>query len=230
MELLSHLEGELQARDIAIAALKSEQLKRVLYGLHATTATTSSSSTAAIKPSSSSSQSTNAVPSTSDGSGAGNNDEGAVGNCATSGSKAAANQLLQCPLSALQRDKLHSGDANRVEESLQVCTSTTETEMAALHDIIEKQRFAAAKIADCLRQSETLRCEALKDLESEKQKHKLLPLSAVTAVAASSADGGSGSNTAGDQSREGLAGGGGPTVGGESAAVAAAVTYNYELE
>ena len=34
LELLSHLEGELQARDIAIAALKSEQLKRVLYGLH----------------------------------------------------------------------------------------------------------------------------------------------------------------------------------------------------
>jgi len=34
LELLSHLEGELQARDVAIAALKSEQLKRVLYGCY----------------------------------------------------------------------------------------------------------------------------------------------------------------------------------------------------
>ena len=32
LELLSHLEGELQARDVAIAALKSEQTKRILYG------------------------------------------------------------------------------------------------------------------------------------------------------------------------------------------------------
>jgi len=32
LELLSHLEGELQARDVAIAALKSEQSKRILYG------------------------------------------------------------------------------------------------------------------------------------------------------------------------------------------------------
>ena len=41
LELLSHLEGELQARDIAIAALKSEQLKRVLYGLHRVVANSS---------------------------------------------------------------------------------------------------------------------------------------------------------------------------------------------
>ena len=34
LELLSHLEGELQARDVAIAALKSEQLKRVVYGVY----------------------------------------------------------------------------------------------------------------------------------------------------------------------------------------------------
>jgi len=34
LELLSHLEGELQARDVVIAALKSEQLKRVLYGCY----------------------------------------------------------------------------------------------------------------------------------------------------------------------------------------------------
>jgi len=34
LELLSHLEGELQARDVAIAALKSEQVKRVLYGCY----------------------------------------------------------------------------------------------------------------------------------------------------------------------------------------------------
>jgi hypothetical protein len=34
LELLSHLEGELQARDVAIAALKSEQLKRLLYGCY----------------------------------------------------------------------------------------------------------------------------------------------------------------------------------------------------
>ena len=32
LELLSHLEGELQARDVAIAALKSEQTKRIIYG------------------------------------------------------------------------------------------------------------------------------------------------------------------------------------------------------
>ena len=32
LELLSHLEGELQARDVVIAALKSDQLKTVLYG------------------------------------------------------------------------------------------------------------------------------------------------------------------------------------------------------
>ena len=35
LELLSHLEGELQARDVAIAALKSEQTKRILYGCFA---------------------------------------------------------------------------------------------------------------------------------------------------------------------------------------------------
>jgi len=35
LELLSHLEGELQARDVAIAALKSEQTKRLLYGCSA---------------------------------------------------------------------------------------------------------------------------------------------------------------------------------------------------
>jgi len=34
LELLSHLEGELQARDVAIASLKSEQLTRVLYGCY----------------------------------------------------------------------------------------------------------------------------------------------------------------------------------------------------
>ena len=34
LELLSHLEGELQARDVAIASLKSDQLKRVLYGCY----------------------------------------------------------------------------------------------------------------------------------------------------------------------------------------------------
>ena len=32
LELLSHLEGELQARDVAIAALKSDQSKRIVYG------------------------------------------------------------------------------------------------------------------------------------------------------------------------------------------------------
>jgi len=34
LELLSHLEGELQARDVAIAALKSEQVKRLVYGCY----------------------------------------------------------------------------------------------------------------------------------------------------------------------------------------------------
>jgi len=32
LELLSHLEGELQARDVAIATLKSDQSKRIVYG------------------------------------------------------------------------------------------------------------------------------------------------------------------------------------------------------
>ena len=34
LDLLSHLEGELQARDIAIAALRSDQIKRLLYGCY----------------------------------------------------------------------------------------------------------------------------------------------------------------------------------------------------
>jgi hypothetical protein len=34
LDLLSHLEGELQARDVAIAALRSDQIKRALYGCY----------------------------------------------------------------------------------------------------------------------------------------------------------------------------------------------------
>jgi len=130
LELLSHLEGELQARDIAIAALKSEQLKRVLYGLHRVVAN--------------SSEKTSGDPST--------------------------HLELPCPLSALQRDKFHSADANSIEESVQVSASNAEIEIVALQEVIEKQRNAASTISNCLRQSEFQRLEALKELEAERQR------------------------------------------------------------
>jgi len=126
LELLSHLEGELQARDIAIAALKSEQLKRVLYGLHSVVALSSDTSSSQIQ--------------------------------------------LPCPLSALQRDKLHSADATSIEESVQVSASNAEIEIAALQQVIEKQRNAASTISNCLRQSESQRNEVYKELETERQR------------------------------------------------------------
>ena len=164
LELLSHLEGELQARDIAIAALKSEQLKRVLYGLHGTTH-----------------YPTRQLPSVV----AGNElDAGEGGNSQRDSLQHQRPPFqVRCPLTALHRDKLHTGDANYVEESVQLSASSAETEIAALHEVIDKQRYAAAQIADCLRQSESQRLKALEDLDNERQKHRQVVLAAGVAAA-----------------------------------------------
>ncbi len=197
LELLSHLEGELQARDIAIAALKSEQLKRVLYGLHVTAA-----ASRLHQPSTQCSPSAaNDSYSTSSGD---NKPQSTISSAPP----------LQCPLSALQRDKLHGGEANHVEESLQVCAASAESEIAALQAVIEKQRAAAAKIADCLRQSESQRLKALDDLHAERQKYRQVTLaSGVAAITASKSGGADGENAS-----------------VTSAEIAAAATLNYELE
>ena len=99
LDLLSHLEGELQARDIAIAALKSDQIKRVLYGCYMGRA----------RPDS--------------------------------------------PLAALQRDKITVSDAAQVEEGFRTATSASEVQIAALHEVVDKQRVAAKRMAEFLRES-----------------------------------------------------------------------------
>ena len=113
LELLSHLEGELQARDVAIAALKSDQTKRILYGCLVGTE----------KPTS--------------------------------------------PLSALQRDKTTREDAISIEEEVRGSTCYAESQIAALQNVIEKQKFAAQKMAACLRESEKQRARILEELEAE---------------------------------------------------------------
>ena len=118
LELLSHLEGELQARDVAIAALKSEQTKRILYGCWA-------------------------------------------------GSDQPAS-----PLTALQRDKNTRDDANTIEEEVRGSTCFAESQIAALQDVIEKQKVSAQKMAACLRESEKQRARILEELEDEKAKHE----------------------------------------------------------
>lgn len=127
LELLSHLEGELQARDVVIAALKSEQLKKVLYNCY------------------------------EDGNTAG-------GAAAASGGGGA--------LSALQRDKTFATDANKIEEELSVSSATAESQIAALHQVIAKQKATAAKMADYLRESERQRSQLVLELQEEKKKHE----------------------------------------------------------
>jgi len=118
LELLSHLEGELQARDVAIAALKSEQTKRLLYG------------------------------------------------CSAGSDQPAS------PLTALHRDKNTRDDANTIEEEARGSTCFAESQIAALQDVIEKQKVSAQKMAACLRESEQQRARILEELEDEKAKHE----------------------------------------------------------
>ena len=118
LELLSHLEGELQARDVAIAALKSEQTKRILYG------------------------------------------------CLAGSDQPAS------PLTALQRDKNTRADANTIEEELRGSACFAESQIAALQDVIQKQKVSAQKMAACLRESEKQRARILEELEDEKAKHE----------------------------------------------------------
>jgi len=117
LELLSHLEGELQARDVVIGALRSEQLKKVLYGCYA------------------------------------------------------GQPRQNCPLSALQRDNFTS-DASKVDDEIQFTSSTAESQIAALQNVIERQRVAAQKMADCLRESERRRSQLVLELDEEKNKHE----------------------------------------------------------
>ena len=118
LDLLSHLEGELQARDIAIAALKSDQIKRVLYGCYMGRA----------RPDS--------------------------------------------PLAALQRDKITVSDAAQVEEGFRTATSASEVQIAALHEVVDKQRVAAKRMAEFLRESERQRNRLVLELEEERAKHE----------------------------------------------------------
>lgn len=118
LELLSHLEGELQARDVAIAALKSEQIKRVLYGCYSGT----------DRPGS--------------------------------------------PFSALQRDKTTKEDANQIEDEVRSANCVAEAQIAALQNVVERQKVAAQKMADCLQESEKQRSRLLVELEDERAKHE----------------------------------------------------------
>jgi len=118
LELLSHLEGELQARDVAIAALKSEQIKRVLYGCYSGT----------DRPCS--------------------------------------------PFSALQRDKTTKEDANQIEEEVKSANCVAEAQIAALQNVVERQKVAAQKMAACLRESEKQRSRLVVELEDERAKHE----------------------------------------------------------
>ena len=115
LELLSHLEGELQARDVAIAALKSEQTKRILYG------------------------------------------------CLAGSDQPAS------PLTALQRDKNTRADANTIEEELRGSACFAESQIAALQDVIQKQKVSAQKMAACLRESEKQRARILEELVARKE-------------------------------------------------------------
>ena len=118
LELLSHLEGELQARDVVIAALKSDQLKTVLYGCYS------------------------------------------------------GHVKHDSPSSALQRDKKFVPDANQLEDDLQIATCTAESQIAALQNVIARQRVATVKIASCLRESERQRSQLVQELHEEKSKHE----------------------------------------------------------
>ena len=118
LELLSHLEGELQARDVVIGALKSEHLKKVLYSCYEGRPKHNSS------------------------------------------------------LSALQRDKIFATDANEVEDELNISASTAESQIAALQDVIAKQKSAADKMAEYLRESERQRSQLVLELQEEKSKHE----------------------------------------------------------
>ena len=118
LELLSHLEGELQARDVAIAALKSEQIKRVLYGCYSGT----------DRPCS--------------------------------------------PFSALQRDKTIKDDANQIEDEVRSANCVAEAQIAALQNVVERQKVAAQKMAACLQESEKQRSRLVVELEDERAKHE----------------------------------------------------------
>jgi len=118
LELLSHLEGELQARDVAIAALKSEQIKRVLYGCY-------------------------------------------------SGSDRPGS-----PFSALQRDKTTKDDANQIEDEVRSANCVAEAQIAALQNVVERQKVAAQKMVACLQESEKQRSRLVVELEDERAKHE----------------------------------------------------------
>ena len=118
LELLSHLEGELQARDVAIAALKSEQIKRVLYGCYSGT----------DRPGS--------------------------------------------PFSALQRDKTTKEDANQIEDEVRSANCAAEAQIAALQNVVERQKVAAQKMAACLQESEKQRSRLVVELDDERAKHE----------------------------------------------------------
>lgn len=152
LELLSHLEGELQARDVVIAALKSEQLKRVLYGCYVQGSSSASAATSG-----------GAINSNSSNSASSNN---------TNKCRTGDDQLLRCPLSSLQRDKNFISDANQVEDDLQASASAAETQIVALQLVIEKQRSAASRMAECLRASEQQRTTLAQQLQQERQEKK----------------------------------------------------------
>jgi len=120
LELLSHLEGELQARDVAIAALKSEQLKRVIYGCY-------------------------------------KNEQG---------------DRPGSPTAALQRDKTTVDDANTIDDEVTSATNIAEAQIAALQNVVERQKVAAQKMAVCLRESEKQRTRLVVELDEERAKHE----------------------------------------------------------
>jgi len=120
LELLSHLEGELQARDVAIAALKSEQLKRVIYGCY----------------------------------------------------KSGQGDRPGSPSASLQRDKTTVDDANLIDDEVKSATSIAEAQIAALQNVVERQKVAAQKMAVCLRESEQQRSRLVIQLDEERAKHE----------------------------------------------------------
>lgn len=154
LELLGQLEGELQAKDIAIATLKSECLKHLLHNLRSDKGLLCDPALALNR------DGTRASPTITNAT-----------------SKTNANQLNDftkkdnnCLAAAAALN--NTGKGNHPNNTS--TTSSDTQKLVALYNLVESQKNTLSRLSNCLDGAEKQRISLIKDLEEEREKNSQL--------------------------------------------------------